>query len=435
MSRYFIGVITFLLLILVACTHKQPQIETGKLAFKGEDRLIMQSILQMNAKDFTQAKNTLNTLYEKTKKPIYQARIIGISYLQNELNTTISLSTEFLKKGYNERVEYILFMTYLKQNRLDTALAYIKEQLKTKRRESYYRYISYIYMQKQDYKQAIDYLKSAYSLKPSTTTVIELGNLLFRHLNKPNEAVSYYQTHIRLHGCDENVCTKLLGVYQSLYDTDNMVEVYKKLYQSTEKEFYKNKLLGLYLYHKQYDKAEAFIKQNRLGETLLQDLYKYKFQTEKNPTDALKLFKSTDDIYYLKMYAVYTFENSKQTKEDALKALKVLDQVLQKESTSPIYNYAGYLRIKYDLDVTKGIELVKKALEKDPLNEAYLDSLAWGYYKQNRCQKAYEIIKGLKIEDKEVDEHKIKIKRCIDDLRKNSKQNKGTSPNKNQTDK
>ena len=65
-----------------------------------------------------------------------------------------------------------------------------------------------------------------------------------------------------------------------------------------------------------------------------------------------------------------------------------------------------------DLDIKKGIELVKLALEKDPQNLYYLDSLAWGYYKLGDCKQAWEILKQT-LDDKEFansDESKAHIK-------------------------
>ncbi|EAI3451859.1 ATP-dependent nuclease subunit B, partial [Campylobacter jejuni] len=55
---------------------------------------------------------------------------------------------------------------------------------------------------------------------------------------------------------------------------------------------------------------------------------------------------------------------------------------------------------------------------KEPQNLYYLDSLAWGYYKQGDCKKAWEILKQT-LEDKEFansDEskaHAKAIKACI----------------------
>jgi len=63
-----------------------------------------------------------------------------------------------------------------------------------------------------------------------------------------------------------------------------------------------------------------------------------------------------------------------------------------------VLNYLGYSLIDRSLKLDDAIDMVKKALEKEPNNGAYLDSLGWGYYKKGDYEKAFEYIeKSLKI--------------------------------------
>ncbi len=57
------------------------------------------------------------------------------------------------------------------------------------------------------------------------------------------------------------------------------------------------------------------------------------------------------------------------------------------------YNNIGYILIVSEVNIKKGIEYVKKALQEKPMEPMFLDSLAWGYYKLGKYKKAYEIIK------------------------------------------
>ena len=63
----------------------------------------------------------------------------------------------------------------------------------------------------------------------------------------------------------------------------------------------------------------------------------------------------------------------------------------------------------HNLNVEEGGELIKKALEIEPENGAYLDSLGWYYYKTNRFDEALgqlqQAIEKLKPEDAVVYEH------------------------------
>jgi len=67
--------------------------------------------------------------------------------------------------------------------------------------------------------------------------------------------------------------------------------------------------------------------------------------------------------------------------------------------------------------VDEGISYVKRALELEPESPFYIDSLAWGYYKQGRCEEAlemmFEVEEMLGKEDEEVQNHIKAIQECI----------------------
>jgi hypothetical protein len=89
-----------------------------------------------------------------------------------------------------------------------------------------------------------------------------------------------------------------------------------------------------------------------------------------------------------------------------------------------INNFLGYLLIDFDINPKEGLKYVKKALQIKPDDIAYIDSLAWGYYKLHKCKIAWDVIKNINTDDKEINRHKKLIKRCLNDFRKNNKKNK-----------
>ena len=68
-------------------------------------------------------------------------------------------------------------------------------------------------------------------------------------------------------------------------------------------------------------------------------------------------------------------------------------KVLKKSPNPNYFNYVGYVLIENNVDIKIGIKYVKKALETNPKSPFYLDSLAWGYYKLKKYQKAYKTMK------------------------------------------
>lgn len=62
--------------------------------------------------------------------------------------------------------------------------------------------------------------------------------------------------------------------------------------------------------------------------------------------------------------------------------------VAQEPKSGRAYNFLGYLYAETDQNIDKAIELIHKALEFDPENAAYQDSLGWAFYKKGHIDKA-----------------------------------------------
>jgi len=415
--------IIFVIIFFFGCSN-QPQI--GKKAFEKEDEFIIKGILQED-KNTTKAIHIFNDLYQKTKKYVYFKEIIKLYFYKKDYKKTIELVDKFLEKypKHTEVLKYKIY-SYINLKQLNKALKVAKTFLYNKRDLETYKLIAYIYIQKKEYKNAIKYLKSAYSISHSPEVLAEMGDIFFKYLKKPNEAISYYQTHIRLYGCEEIICNRLASIYKYLYDYDNLIEIYKKIYNSTGNDVYANKIVYLYIENGEFKKAINFIKKNNLDNRLLYAVYKARLNETKNYKDAYKLYKLTKKDKYFFLYSVYKFEKSKKGLLN-LKNLIANLELLIKRDKKPIYlNYLGYVLIDYDVNPKKGIEYIKEALKSEPNSPEFLDSLAWGYYKLKKCKKAYDIISKISLDDDEINKHKKLIRRCYDST-KNNKQNKRKS--------
>ncbi len=72
-------------------------------------------------------------------------------------------------------------------------------------------------------------------------------------------------------------------------------------------------------------------------------------------------------------------------------------------------NYLGYMWVDHDMNLDEAGELITKALESDPDNGAYLDSLGWYYFKKGEYERALKEItramENLKKEDSVICDH------------------------------
>ena len=53
------------------------------------------------------------------------------------------------------------------------------------------------------------------------------------------------------------------------------------------------------------------------------------------------------------------------------------------------YNYIGYMWVEKGENLEEAGQLIRRALDSDPTNGAYIDSLGWLYYKQGKFQEAF----------------------------------------------
>jgi tetratricopeptide (TPR) repeat protein len=87
-------------------------------------------------------------------------------------------------------------------------------------------------------------------------------------------------------------------------------------------------------------------------------------------------------IYTTMAYAAWGQKANKSAVEFYEKALE-----LNQESATAI-NGIGYILVDSDLDVIRGLQYCRKAVDKNPQNAAYLDSLGWAYYKSGNTEEA-----------------------------------------------
>ena len=93
-----------------------------------------------------------------------------------------------------------------------------------------------------------------------------------------------------------------------------------------------------------------------------------------------------EDVYFLSG-AVY--ERQKKLDLAEQKFRKVLE--INPESAVTL-NYLGYMFADANLKLAEAVELLKKAIELDPYNGAYLDSIGWAYYRLEKYDLAEDYL-------------------------------------------
>lgn len=420
MSRYSLPLLTLLaLLTITGCGPSVPVPHSSQ-----EDELALIAYDALLKKEYDEADATFTQLYRQTGNGEYLKESLRILIYQKEYKAAAAAASAFLGEQTDSDVRKLLIESLKNDKRYEEALAEVKKLLKSEKSESSFIMAAEVYLLLKDYPQSIEYYKKAYDIDPSDYVVDKIAEVLYLYLKKGDEAIQYYETHVRFHGCGQYLCQRLASLYARKGDIDGVISVYKRIYEIEGDDLIGRKVIDLYLLKNDYVGLQAFLESSQLDDMMLLKLLKHNREYKKAAEVALRIYKKNGEIDYFAQHAMFRFESGDQTDRELIKqTVQKLRNVL-KESNSHVYlNYLGYLLIDNNLDVAGGIKLVKEALEQDSENLSYLDSLAWGYYKQKQYSKAYAIMQKVKavMDDPIVKAHYDAIRKKYDAVKKSKK--------------
>jgi len=98
-------------------------------------------------------------------------------------------------------------------------------------------------------------------------------------------------------------------------------------------------------------------------------------------------FPTEEQVYFLQGSL---YEKQKKYNEAEKAFRKALD--LQKDDPG-VLNYLGYMFADQGIHLDEAESMIQKAVRTDPTNGAYLDSLGWVYFRQNRLDLAEQYLK------------------------------------------
>jgi lipopolysaccharide biosynthesis regulator YciM len=270
-----------------------------------------------------------------------------------------------------------------------------------------------------EFEYALELLNKAYELKPTESILLRIVEVLDEFKNERPKAIQLLETHHRMNHVSVNVYLKLLLLYKKEQNIDGILETYKVMYTAHRKDDYLDKIIDAYVYKRDMKGAIEFLEEDKSKPKILYELYKIQKDFSKAISLADTLYDRYKDSKWIAEKAVLIFENAKDKNDKNMinDVLKYLKKAIDLGNDDSIYlNYYGYTLIDKEVDIQKGMKVIKNALLQQPNNTYYLDSLAWGYYKENKCTKAYTLMKRVVdeegLEEEEISTHWNAIRLC-----------------------
>ncbi len=385
MSGYF-SFIVAVMLLFSSCSAKESYIKSEsvvrKLPKENLDFYYLAGLDCEYNRDFLCSKEMFTKLYKLTKQDIFLKKVVRFSVILGDYSSFKIWLKEIkkLSKKDNEIASYLV-PYYIRIGQKKKAEQIVKKLYSKDKNKKNLELLVAMYIDSKEYKKA--------------------QNLLERYIDE--------------NGCDIRLCGELLLIKTSQKDFDGSIKVLQKLYDMTKNRNFQNEIIKLYLLKGDMKELESYFAFSDAPKEILIDIYASKKMYKKAEKLAFKEYQKTKNPLFLANSAIYLYEGSYKENHKVLKeVIRRFKKSVDTLNDPVFYNYLGYLLIDHDIDIKEGLKYVKKALKLEPKNEYYLDSLAWGYYKEGRCKEAYEILKKLKDKEQvDIKKHIKKVKECL----------------------
>ncbi|MBN2768979.1 MAG: hypothetical protein JXQ68_07730 [Campylobacterales bacterium] len=388
---------------------------------QNEDELIMRALWHAQRNEPNESYEIFDKLYKKTGSKQFLFKKISLSIMASkDVEENLGELEQWIKNNPNDIESHRLLLSlYLTQDMYAKAQKEIALLLSKSSDNLDLEIASNAWLYLKRPLKALDLLEKLYKKSKSDEIIARIASLYDSVLLQREKAINLLKEHERVYGFSEVVSLELLDLYAKNMDVDAIIKTTKNLYKNINTEHYLQKVLQAYLVKKNIKGAIEFLEENEVGDTYLYDLYKQDEQYDKAIVLLDKFYKKDNDPQWIAQKAVMIYEGAKDKKDKAM--IKRVTDNFEKAfalgvSDAVYLNYYGYTLIDNDIEIKKGMNAVKRAVFKDITNYYYLDSLAWGFYKLNDCDKAYRVMKRVVeiagTNEPEVESHWLIIQKC-----------------------
>ena len=412
------------LLFITIVTFSMSASQVKKLRVLSEDVLIIQGLFFEEYKSYENSRQVFAKLYDNTGAKEYlfremTASLLGSTHIVNSIDR---LKAWDEKHPDSIEVKRLLIPLYLTNRQVKEAKTEAEFLIEVSSEAKDLDLASNPYLYSGEFNKAIDLLNKAYVKSSNEDVLLRMVAIMDEYANERKKAIQLLETHRRMNIVNsDQLFFKLLSLYVKENSIDGVLDMYIELYKQDQKDEYLNKIIEAYVYKRDIDGAISFLEKNPKDahNQILYDLYKSKKYFDKALVLAESFYKADQNPRWLAEKAILTFEKAKDKNDKQMikQVVAYFDKAIAQGVDDSIYlNYYGYTLIDKDIDVKKGMKIISDALIQQPDNTYYLDSLAWGYYKEDICDKAYPMMKKVVemegLGEPEIAEHWDAIQKC-----------------------
>ncbi len=420
MKKIFLAILALHLasLTMIFALEDSPKIKQFKAQSSGfnEDKYILEALDAIDSKDDKKALESYKILYQNTKKIEYlKEQIFALMRLENHKDALAKIK-EFEAIIPND-LDILKAKAYIMRGDLEATIAIWRRILQLEDSVFNNSFIATLYYAKKDFENARAHLIRAYQIDGNDETLLVLASLDLER-KKFGDSLPLIKAHFK-DELNERFALLLLNIASKINELDEIEPLFAYYFAKKQSKINATNLAKLHYEKKDYGKVIDLAKKFDFDEALLIDIYLAKKDYKNAKIEAQKAYNRTKDSYYLGIMAIVDFEaqDAEGKAKIAPQVIESLKRALKDEPNHIFYNYVGYLMIDYDINVAEGVGFVEQALRAAPENPAYLDSLAWGHFKSNKCEQAKAVMekipRDILLKEREMVEHLEAIDKCV----------------------
>ncbi len=231
-----------------------------------------------------------------------------------------------------------------------------------------YEQLGHAYREQENFPAAIRTFQEMAKLGPDAQRRAQMLLIdTYRESRDLDRAIAETKKALEASPKDQNLIVTLAMLYGEKSDADAATKLLNSLLQGTDSD------QGIYV-----DIAQVQERGRKYGDA------------EQSAQKAEKLAHDNSDreTAWFMLGAIY--ERQKKFDEAEQQFRKVLDV---NPNNAPVLNYYGYMLADRGLRLEEATSMIQRAVTQEPNNGAYLDSLGWAYYKQNKLAEAEEYLR------------------------------------------
>lgn len=420
MKKIFLAILALnaIFTAMIFALEDSPKIKQFKAQSSGfnEDKYILEALDAIDSKDDKKALESYKILYQNTKKIEYlKEQIFALMRLENHKDALAKIK-EFEAIIPND-LDILKAKAYLVRGDLEATIAIWRRILQLEDSVFNNSFIATLYYAKKDFENARAHLIRAYQIEGNDETLLVLASLDLER-KKFGDSLPLIKAHFK-DELNERFALLLLNIASKINKLDEIEPLFAYYFAKKQSKINATNLAKLYYEKKDYGKVIDLAKKFDFDKALLIDIYLAQKDYKNAKIEAQKAYNRTKDSYYLGIMAIVDFEaqDAEGKAKIAPQVIESLKRALKDEPNHIFYNYVGYLMIDYDINVAEGVGFVEQALRAVPENPAYLDSLAWGHFKSNKCEQAKAVMekipRDILLKEREMVEHLEAIDKCV----------------------